>query len=307
MPTAGSLFTGIGGIDLGLERAGWTLSWQVEIDPWCQRQLWRLWPDVPKFGDVKRLMGDELGPVDLVFGGFPCQPVSNAAANRRRGQADERWLWPDMARIVRRLAPRWVLVENVAGALSFADAGPVKEILRDLAGCGYDAEWCLLPAAAFGAPHLRYRFFLVAYPQRAGLEVGPLFADGPETELAARGGRGSSAEAHLADAEGPPVGAGLCEGVAAEEWQRRLGDSGRERARFWAAEPTLGQLADGLPADVAGRIPGGDAGLSRSVPPVAYGLPGRREKISALGNAVVPQVAQWIGERILILHRRLYE
>ncbi len=155
VPTFGSLFAGIGGIDLGLERAGWECQWQVENDPYCTKVLEKHWPDVQRFGDLKEVT--ELPPVDLIAGGFPCQPVSHAG--KRKGEADERWLWPEFARIIRLVRPPLVLVENVPGLLSRG----MGAVLGDLAALGYDAEWESLPAAAFGAPHLRYRVFIVGY------------------------------------------------------------------------------------------------------------------------------------------------
>src|SRR5262245_30804281 len=128
MPTFGSLFAGIGGLDLGLERAGWTVRWQVEIDPFCQRVLAKHWPAVPRYGDVTTLSLERVERVDLICGGFPCQPVSHAG--ERLAQDDPRWLWPAFARVVRALRPRLVLVENVTGLLS---AG-MGDVLRDLAG-----------------------------------------------------------------------------------------------------------------------------------------------------------------------------
>src|SRR5689334_3925575 len=145
MPTFGSLFAGIGGLDLGLERAGWTCRWQVEIDAFCQRVLAKHWPDVPRYGDVRSLDAGALERVDLICGGFPCQPVS--AAGTRLAEADERWLWPEYARVVGSLRPGLVLVENVPGLL-VRGAG---DVLGDLATLGYDAEWESIPAAALGA------------------------------------------------------------------------------------------------------------------------------------------------------------
>ncbi len=103
----GSLFSGIGGLDLGLERAGMEVVWQVEIDDFCNKVLAKHWPDVARYRDV-RTVGDDLEHVDLICGGFPCQPVS--VAGKRNGKEDERWLWPDYLRIVRIVKPRWVLV-----------------------------------------------------------------------------------------------------------------------------------------------------------------------------------------------------
>ena len=150
-----SLFSGIGGLDLGLERAGVRVVGQVEIDPWRRRVLAKHWPEVPRHDDVRTAVewwaSEERPHVELVFGGFPCQPVS--AAGRRRGTDDERWLWPAFADVVRRLRPRYVLLENVPRILvPWRDDGggwnpaPVEGVLGDLAACGYDAEWNCVPA-----------------------------------------------------------------------------------------------------------------------------------------------------------------
>src|SRR6266850_6229536 len=125
--TFGSLFAGIGGFDLGLERAGWICRWQVELDPFCQRVLAKHWPDVRRYGDVRAFPEPDTERVDLICGGFPCQPVS--VAGKRRAQADERWLWPEFARVVRALRPHLVLVENVPGLLQRG----IGDVLGDLA------------------------------------------------------------------------------------------------------------------------------------------------------------------------------
>lgn len=128
----GSLFSGIGGFDLGLERAGMTVKWQVENDPYCNRVLAKHWPDVTRYGDIKTIDWSEVEHVDLICGGFPCQPVS--LAGKRQAQADERWLWPEFARAVCALRPRYVLVENVPGLLSKG----LGDILGDLAALGME-------------------------------------------------------------------------------------------------------------------------------------------------------------------------
>src|SRR5437764_3790463 len=110
------------------------IAWQCEIDPWCQRVLAKHWPGVPRYADI-RTIDDRAERVDVLAGGFPCQPVS--LAGRGLAQLDERWLWPEFARLVRLLRPRYVLVENVPGLL----ARGMGDVLGDLAACGYDAEW----------------------------------------------------------------------------------------------------------------------------------------------------------------------
>jgi DNA (cytosine-5)-methyltransferase 1 len=159
-----SLFAGIGGLELGLERAGMCVVGQVEIDPYCRRVLAKHWPDVPRHDDVRTAadwwLSEERPTVDVICGGFPCQPFSHAG--RRLGVADERWGWPWFADVVRVVGPRYVVVENVAALLRDRDA--FGWLLRDLAALGFDAEWSVLSACAVGAPHTRERLFLVAYP-----------------------------------------------------------------------------------------------------------------------------------------------
>lgn len=159
--TFGSLFSGIGGLDLGLERAGMRCEWQVEIDDYATKVLTKHWPDVARHGDVRDVGKHNLSRVDCIVGGFPCQPHS--AAGQRKASEDERDLWPEFARIIRELEPRWIVAENVLGLLSSEDGTFFGGILRDLAEAGYDARWHVLSAAQFGAPHLRERVILVAY------------------------------------------------------------------------------------------------------------------------------------------------
>lgn len=241
--TVGSLFSGIGGLDLGLERAGWEVKWQVEIDEWCRRVLTKHWPKVPKYGDVRKLRGEQLESVDLITGGFPCQPIS--LAGRREAQADSRWLWPEFLRIVSALRPRFVLVENVPGLLYRGMA----EIISDLSSCGYDAEWDCISAAAFGAPHRRERVFIVAYTSGNGCRSWP-------------SGDLECDKIHSAQ---------RCFGIGLVS--EEMAEADTLRNSWWAIEPDVGR--------------------------VAYGLPSRMDRFRGLGNAVVPQIAEWIGQRLL--------
>ena len=162
--TFGSLFAGIGGIDLGLERAGFRCAWQVEINDYAQAVLQKHWPDVPKFRDIRECGAHNLEPVDMIAGGFPCQDIS--VAGKGKGIIGERsGLWFEFARIIRDLRPRFVFVENVAAIL----VRGLDAVLGSLAALGYDAEWDCVPAAAVGAPTRRDRFFLVAYAARLRL------------------------------------------------------------------------------------------------------------------------------------------
>ena len=162
MVNVGSLFTGIGGFDLGLERAGMRVVWQCEVDDYCRRVLAQHWPDVPCYRDVRDLRSagrQAVSPVDVLCGGFPCQDIS--VAGKGAGITGARsGLWAEYARLISELRPRYVIVENVPALL----ARGLDVVLGDLAAIGYDAEWDCLPASAFGAPHRRDRIWIVAYP-----------------------------------------------------------------------------------------------------------------------------------------------
>ena len=154
-----SLFAGIGGIDLGLERAGMRCVGQVEIDPFCRRVLAKHWPDVPKFDDVRTFTKDSISErIDLIAGGFPCQDISNAGHKLGLDGARS-GLWGEYRRIIREVRPRFVLVENVAALL----VRGIDRVLGDLATLGFDAEWSVLSACALGAPHTRERVFIIAH------------------------------------------------------------------------------------------------------------------------------------------------
>lgn len=173
----GSLFTGIGGIDLGLNRAGFEIVWQVEIDPYCQQLLGQHWPEVKRHRDIRACGAHNLEEVDLIAGGFPCTDISSAGKQAGIEKGKQSGLWREQARIIAEIRPRYVLIENVA-ALLYATKqrdgtrreAAIATVLRDLAERGYDACWRTCSAAEFGAPHLRKRVFIVAYlsGQRSG-------------------------------------------------------------------------------------------------------------------------------------------
>lgn len=269
MSTFGSLFAGIGGMDLGLERAGWECRWQVEWDDFCQRILAKHWPDVRRYGDITQLTGYELEPVDLVCGGFPCQPVSKAG--KQKAQADARWLWPEYARLLRVLRPPLALLENVPGLLNVNRGTAFGEVAGDLAEIGYDLEWECIPAAAVGAPHLRDRFFGVAYANDSGrihrsLEV--LAANGRVDALR----QPEPSRAAMADTPGEGL-EGRKQPATTREALTEFARRNSEPGGIWAAEPGLDRVADGVPDWV--------------------------DRIRALGNAVVPQVAEFVGRRLM--------
>ncbi len=264
--TVGSLFAGIGGFDLGFERAGFEIKWQVEIDPFCRAVLAKHWPDVRRYEDVRyctsqmradREMDDMaaggcgdapscpityhgLEPVDVIVGGFPCQDISFAGMGE--GLAGARsGLWNEFERLIRELRPRYVVVENVAALIQRG----VDVVLGDLARNGFDAEWSIVSACSVGAPHVRRRLFIVAHANR--LDGWPRV-------------RGSFARAFRASQT----------------------VDGFESARTGYRE----RLAD-------------PSALYRG----ADGVPDRMDRNRAIGNGVHPAVAEWIARRILEAER----
>jgi len=360
--TFGSLFTGIGGIDLGLERAGMVCKWQAEVDPYCVAVLEKHWPGVKRYGDVTTINWAEAEGVDLICGGFPCQPFS--VAGKRRGAADKRNLWPEMLRAVQVVRPRWVVGENVPGIGDY-----LGTVCTDLEAEGYEVLPLELPAAALGAPHLRYRLFILAHTDQPGdrTEVVGQETIGEEGNRSAGGpggpGGGGRAWA-VADAQGLGEGR-LSEGQRRsletkadpdgrgkdvpdpERGQRDRGPD-QQRGRPEGRTAPRGNSEDVADAEVdaerAGLRKGGSAGERRGrlgdgsgpgstadaggqgpevgpgdrqrgpcataagsgwwatepdVGRVAHGIPSRVDRLRALGNAVVPQVAEWIGQRIV--------
>jgi DNA (cytosine-5)-methyltransferase 1 len=174
--TFGSLFSGIGGIDLGLERAGMECKWQVEVDPFCQKVLAKHWPNVKRYGDITQLDGRELEWVDLLAGGFPCQDLSHAG--KRVGiEGTRSSLWFEFARLVGELRPRFVLIENVPGLLV---PGAMPRVVGELARLGYVGIWRCFRASEFGASHLRKRVFIVAHSSGQGRREDPRIPSGYE-------------------------------------------------------------------------------------------------------------------------------
>ena len=281
MMTFGSLFSGIGGIDLGLERAGMTCAWQVEIDPWCRQVLTKHWPNVRRYEDVSAVGGDTLEPVDVIAGGFPCQDVS--VAGQRAGiQAGTRsGLWSEFHRIICELRPRYVFVENVPGLL----ARGMGRVLGDLADIGYDAEWEVLSAADVGAPHLRKRVFITAHNRISD-------ASGDELRVVReRGGR-----EHTNSPSSISGNDGEEEQVADARSQRLQGTKFRYDNDAQAGRGKTGTT--GAAAECCGNE-GGHWAVEPDVGRVAHGVPQRVDRLKGLGNAVVPQCAEQIGRRIM--------
>ena len=265
MLTVGSLFSGIGGIDLGLERAGMTVKWQSEIDPYACKVLAKHWPDVPNLGDIKKIDWKETEYVDVIAGGYPCQPFSTAG--KRAGEEDPRHLWPWVREAISNIRPRYAILENVRGHLTLGGLS----VIGDLASIGYDAEWRIVSAASVGANHRRDRVIIVAYPdstprqQQCEWEIQESHIGGRSEDMAdTKGNNGGNTEPHrLQTVFGQ-----------ASKLKKQNSDI-KSIGDWWKTEPGMGRVADGIPARV--------------------------DRLKCLGNAVVPQVAELIG-RLVVEH-----
>ena len=274
------LFSGIGGFSLGLERTGGfeTVAF-CEIEEFPRRVLKKHWPEVPCYEDVRTLTADILErdgiAVDVITGGFPCQDLSTAGKQRGMGEGTRSGLWSEIVRLVGELRPKFVIVENVAALL----AGPSERrggwfgrVLGDLAECGYDAEWQNIPAAAMGAPHLRERAWVIAYPAQERQPEAREFQRGRIAQWLP-----SSGEAF----------------VSAYDWEVRAeGRKPQEVSGFGSFSwcQNVGRVED-----LRGRpdIPTPLFRGSRD------GVPNWVDRVGACGNAVIPQIPELIGHAIL--------
>ncbi|ADV83852.1 DNA cytosine methyltransferase [Terriglobus saanensis] len=332
--TVGSLFAGIGGIDLGFERAGFRTVWQVEINPYCQRVLAKNFPHAERYADIRECGAHNLKPVDVIVGGFPCQDISNAG--KRAGITGERsGLWGEYARIVRELRPRFVFVENVAALLGRG----MGTVLGDLAEIGYDAEWEIVSAADVGAPHLRERIWIVAYPNcgrrwpnaarwnySSRENTGRAEADGVLGAI-----RKASGARHVADSScercgearqlrcDEPPERSTCGSEDAANTEILDGGQGRQGRSTCHSENGQSKwpkaLADAQ-HDGSHRAQGNEAesgsdraddrlperisqwAVEPNVGRVAHGIPARVDRLRGLGNAVVPQIPEMFARQI---------
>lgn len=325
-----SLFSGIGGLDLAAEWAGIKTVGQCEWAEYPAKVLEKHWPDVPRWKDIRTLTGEGFyertgaRTVGIISGGFPCQPFS--VAGKRRGREDGRYLWPEMARIIKELRPTWVVGENVAGIVKMA----LADILSELEACGYRARAFLIPACGVGARHRRYRVAIVGHAEHYGLS--PTKVAGSAAKAGQRqqerkkapckpegaGGSGNRCplggnlyDVQYADSTGrkeqhdakEPAGQGFpCGGYNAGNVCGPPGGGLADRAgqpcgygagERRPAQSGMGGVADGIPGWMDGYWD-----IELDIPRTAKGIPHRRERLEALGNAVVPQQFYPIFEAI---------
>jgi len=282
------LFSGIGGFSLGLERTGgFETAAFCEYAEFPRKVLKKHWPDVPIYPEIReltaeRLDADGLGPVDLICGGYPCQPFSHAG--KRPGAEDDRHLWPEMRRLVETLRPAWVIGENVAGHVSMG----LDDVLSDLGTLGYACQAFVIPACAVNAPHRRDRVWLVAHSKNKGAywRIGKQGDDCLYGEERISGSVGC-----FTDDGNQVVAHASRAGLSRGKW---LSDE-LEETGGWGP-PALGSIAE---CGADGGRPGNQWEFEPDVGRVAHGVPNRSHRLKALGNAVVPQIPEMIGHAIL--------
>jgi DNA (cytosine-5)-methyltransferase 1 len=274
------LFSGIGGFSLGLERAGgFETSAFCEINKNAQKVLKKHWPNVPIFEDVTTLKGEQLGTIDVICGGFPCQDIS--LAGKGAGLEGARsGLWFEFHRLIKEIKPSWVIAENVAVLRSRG----LDQVLRSLAEIGYDAEWHCIPASAVGAPHQRDRVWIVAYPQLHG-RAAPEIAGSIEETIRRQSQRSDNAF-DVAGASSVPA-------PSADVANTNIVETQVQTERQHASQQVLRGTSEAWRTTV-----GGFWGVEPNVGRVADGVSGRVDRLKQLGNAVVPQIPELIGRAI---------
>jgi DNA (cytosine-5)-methyltransferase 1 len=285
------LFSGIGGFALA---ASWVWPEHhivsfCEADPFCRKVLRKHWPEVPVNKDIKTLRGDEFGAIDLVSGGFPCQPYS--VAGRQRGSEDDRALWPEMLRVIKEAKPTWVIGENVTGIINME----LDKVLSELERLGYETQAFVIPACSVNAPHRRDRVWIIGHSDSNSKSTGSVNAEKmaimqksvADTKMRGRDDRASSVSGRDQRPKGQTGG-----------FYRNADDANSNstrRPKPNTATKSKGQrLCSGLPLDVWENWPTQSPVCRRD-----DGVSNRVDELRSLGNAIVPHVAAALAPKSL--------
>ena len=279
------LFSGIGGFSLGLEKVGFKTIAFCEREEYCRLLLQKHWKGVKIYNDIKKLQGKDIKePVDILTGGFPCQPYS--VAGKQKGTNDDRYLWPEMFRVIKEVKPTFIIAENVRGLINIQDGMVFETVCSDLESEGFEIQTFIIPAAGVGAPHKRERVYIVGYSKHNGSLTSKIKRGNNKINDRTEEGENTTLEPKRTSRSG--------DDVALENSRRELheGSSVREKNenenrkeitdqhqrssgtpwRSWEFEPDVGRVANGVP--------------------------GRAHRLRGLGNAIIPKIAEKIGRSI---------
>jgi len=295
----GSLFSGIGGFDLAAEWMGWENVFHCEWNPFGQRVLKHYWPNAELFTDITKSDFTKYhGTIDLISGGFPCQPYSSAG--KRLGKEDARHLWPQMLRAIREIAPRYVVGENVRGLTNWNGGMVFNEVCSDLEALGYQVAPFIIPASAVNAPHQRERVWFVAYSKAVG------FTQSKRTDERGKHQQNNGNEIRLAlDTDGSSNDAtnasrmGLWHSTTSREISSTKTNAERQgcKSALFIKTNDNGYKSDWVNFPTQSPICGGDDGLPTELDGITFSK-WRNESIKAFGNAIVPQVVYQIFKAI---------
>jgi len=273
--THGSLFSGIGGFDLAASWMGWENIFHCERDEFGQKVLAHHFPNSKLYDDVRTMDANKYrGRIDVLSGGFPCQPFS--VAGKRKGTEDDRHLWPSMLRVIRECRPRYVVGENVKGLVGWSDGMVFEEVCVDLENLGYSVQPYLIPACAKNAPHRRMRVWFVAHNHDG---------DGQKERLQAGRKVDVYSLDRIGNAPDTDSSTGKIEPISRQGQGESIGRDSQTIRNRWEDFPTVPPVC------------GGDDGLPKELDGITFPK-WRRESIKAYGNAIVPQVAHRIFQSI---------
>ena len=278
------LFSGIGGFSLGLEATGgFETSAFCDIDPYCRKVLQQHWPNVPIFEDIKKLKGTDIGTVDIITGGYPCQPFS--VAGKQKGVEDKRHLWPEYFRLIKECRPTWVIGENVSGHIKLG----LDSVISDLESEDYATRTFSISASSIGANHKRERIWIVAHRKEnvadaygvndaIGRVNRTIQETGGSGSIDERGS-GTNANGFSQSSKNETLDSTITNSNSKrqqEQWRTsttQTKNKSIECSSWWKTEPNVGRVVNGVP--------------------------NRVDRLKALGNSLIPQIPFYIGQTIL--------
>ena len=268
--THASIFSGIGGFDYAAFLLGWDNIFQCEIDPFCQRVLKHHFPNTDLYGDIKTTdFTKYMGAIDVISGGFPCQPFS--VAGKQRGKEDDRFLWGEMLRCIQEVSPTWVVAENVHGLLTIENGLVFEQVCSDLESQGYEVQSFVIPACGVDAPHKRDRVWVVAYSSNTGFK---------NLQQERKNGIYTS---------------GITSNTESARFKTRT--SGQKQNQLRRGNERVGTSNNWENFPTQSPVCGRNDGFSDRLVDITFPK-WRRESIKALGNAIVPAIAYNIFKAI---------